>query len=70
MMREYTLSLLIQWPSSSKGPGKYLLSAIKIKLIGTCLVVQWLGLSAPTAGGHGLNPDWGSKMLQTARGSP
>ena len=29
------------------------------------LVVQWLGLHAPTAGGTGLIPSWGTKILQT-----
>ena len=29
---------------------------------GTCLVVQWLRLCPPNAGGVGLIPDWGTRI--------
>ena len=32
---------------------------------GTFLVVQWLGLHAPNAGGKGLIPDWETKIIPT-----
>ena len=34
---------------------------------GTCLVVQWLGLYASSAGGTGLNPGRGNKIPQAMR---
>ena len=30
--------------------------------MGTSLMVQWLRLHAPTAGGTGSNPGWGTKI--------
>ena len=36
----------------------------KKRYVGNSLVVQWLGLRASTAGGLGLIPDWGTKILQ------
>ena len=40
---------------------------LNIHLIGNSLVVQWLGLCASTAGGMGLIPGLGTKILQAAR---
>ena len=34
---------------------------------GTSLAVQWLRLRAPTAGGVGLIPDWGTKIPHAAQ---
>ena len=33
----------------------------KNRLLGNSLAVQWLGLHAPTAGGTGSIPSWGTK---------
>ena len=33
---------------------------------GTSLAVQWLGLCASTAGGPGIDPCWGTKILHAA----
>ena len=35
---------------------------LKIKSLGTSLVVQWLGLQASSAGGSGSIPGWGPKI--------
>ena len=42
------------------------INEIKMKTTGTSLVVQWLRLSAPNAGGLGSISDWGTRfhMLQ------
>ena len=37
--------------------------SLKLPLLGTFLVVQWLRLHASTAGGMGSIPGWGTKML-------
>ena len=36
---------------------------IKKRVDGTSLAVQWLRLHAPTAGGVGSIPGWGTKIL-------
>ena len=40
---------------------------IKNTGIGTSLVVQWLRLRAPTAGGTGSMPGWGTKVSHVVR---
>ena len=39
---------------------------LKNDRLGTSLVVQWLGLWVSTAGGVGLIPGWGTKILHVA----
>ena len=39
------------------------------KQLGNSLGVQWLGLHASTAGGAGLIPGWGTKILHAMRHS-
>ena len=39
----------------------------KNQLVGTSLVVQWLRLCAPNAGGMGLVPGWGTKILHATQ---
>ena len=36
-------------------------------IVGSSLVVQWLGLCASTAGGSGLIPDRGTEILQATQ---
>ena len=38
-------------------------------MCGTSLEVQWLRLRASNAGGAGLIPGWGTKMLHAVRGA-
>ena len=38
--------------------------SLKLPLLGTFLVVQWLRLHASTAGGMGSIPGWGTKIPQ------
>lgn len=35
---------------------------LKTDCVGTCLVVQWLGLFSPTAGGLDSIPGWGARL--------
>ena len=39
----------------------------KVYKSGTSLAVQWLGLRPSTAGGPGLIPGWGTKILQAVQ---
>ena len=38
-------------------------TGLNISALGTSLVVQWLGLHAPTSEGLDLSPCWGTKIL-------
>ena len=43
---------------------------IKNKVAGTSLVVQWLRLHVPNAGGLGFIPGWGTKIPHSATKDP
>ena len=51
---------------SSPGPKRWFVLH-KLKIWGNSLEVQWLGLSTSTAGGSGLIPGWGTKILQATQ---
>ena len=48
-------------------PGKPYWCIFKKLIMGTSLAVQWLRLRASTAGGTGLIPGWGTKILHDAQ---
>ena len=53
--------------SQTKAEQLTLLLSMLIKILGTCLVVQWLRLRASAAGGMGLIPGWRTEILHAVQ---
>ena len=56
---------MLLWEVGWDGEGTH--STFRYSLVGTSLMVQWFGFCTSNAGGIGLTPGWGTKILPEAR---